>query len=95
VACVAGEAESTTRTVKSQVPTWVGVPLMTPPVLPMESPGGSVPLAIENVNGAVPPDVEIVAEYGESRLPLGKVVVTILTPVGAAGETVKVNVRCT
>src|SRR5208337_84459 len=47
--------ESTTWAVKLNVPTVVGVPVIAPVDELSESPGGSAPLMIENVYGAVPP----------------------------------------
>src|SRR5215813_5741306 len=50
-------ADEATRTVKFDVPGVVGVPEMTPTPTPEErlSPAGSVPLAIDQVYGGVPP----------------------------------------
>lgn len=42
----------------------VGVPLITPLVVLRLRPGGSEPLARENVNGRTPPVVEIDVLYG-------------------------------
>ena len=46
---------SWTVAVKVEVPTVVGIPLMTPPL--RESPAGSEPAVMDQVNGGVPPDV--------------------------------------
>ena len=61
VAVCAGVPASVTRTVKLKVPAAVGVPEMTP--LPLSvNPVGSVPLAIDQVYGNVPPFATRVAE---------------------------------
>ena len=46
--------ESVAFSVKVKVPVCVGVPLMVPDA-PKDSPGGSKPLGIDHVYGAVPP----------------------------------------
>jgi hypothetical protein len=51
-----------TFTVKDHVPRFDGVPAITPVVAFSESPGGSVPDAIDQVNGALPPDTATAAE---------------------------------
>lgn len=48
--------ESVTCTVKVKLPLDVGVPLITP-LLDMESPGGSDPVVMVQVNSGVPPMV--------------------------------------
>ena len=48
-------AESTTRTVKADVPALVGVPLMTPVEALNDSPAGKLPVDTDHVNGARPP----------------------------------------
>ena len=53
---VAGDAESTTRTVNDQSPRFVGVPAIRPVALSRVSPGGSVPEVTDHLNGALPPD---------------------------------------
>jgi len=57
-ACVAdkvGVLESATMTLKSNVPGVVGVPVMVPSAAAKLRPGGKVPDATDQVNGAVPP----------------------------------------
>ena len=54
-----GLLASVTVTVKFEVPTAVGVPLMTHPA--SESPAGSVPVVIEQLYGVVPPLAPMVA----------------------------------
>jgi len=90
---LAGDDASVTLTVKLHVPTCVGVPEMTPAVGGRESPGGNAPLAIDHVSGGCPPEVAIVAEYGEERLPAGNVIVTIRNPVGGLGAMAIVSAR--
>jgi len=54
VAVTAGEAESVTRTVKVDAAAVVGVPVMLPAALSVR-PAGSVPLAIDQLYGEIPP----------------------------------------
>jgi hypothetical protein len=54
---VAGR-ESNTMTVKSKVPTAVGVPVTEPSAAAKLRPGGKVPDATDRVNGAVPPSTQ-------------------------------------
>jgi len=62
------------------VPAVVGVPLTTQPA-PSMRPDGSVPDAIVQVYGDVPPLTPIVAEYGEPTVPFGKVPTVNVTAV--------------
>jgi len=55
------EPLSVTRTVKFDVPEFVGVPLITPAV-ESDNPGGNVPTVTAHVNGAVPPTAVKVVE---------------------------------
>ena len=64
--------ESVAVTVKVELISSVGVPLMTPPVV-MFSPGGRLPAVTANVYGATPPVAVMVAPgYGKPVLPLGR-----------------------
>src|SRR5215469_9856089 len=65
-------AESVTRTVKLEVPTRIGVPVMAPlPELKL-SPCGSWPVVTLHVYGGIPPLAESEAAYGAAVLPAGK-----------------------
>jgi hypothetical protein len=56
VALFAGFEESVTIAVKSEVPAVVGVPDMAPVDALRVRPAGSVPVEMDQVKGAVPPD---------------------------------------
>ena len=73
---------SATFTVKLAVPLAVGVPLICPVEAVNVSPGGKLPLVIDQEYGAVPPVALKVAEYGKPATPLGKEVVATTSAVG-------------
>jgi hypothetical protein len=81
-----GVVESVTVKVKLNVPAVVGVPEMVPVELSMVSPGGSDPLAIDQLYGGVPPVTATVAEYGTPTVPLGREVV-VMSPLEPPAET--------
>ena len=58
-ACSAGLSESVTCTVKVFVETAVAVPEITPVDESSDNPDGSIPLAMDQLNGAMPPVVRI------------------------------------
>ena len=58
------------RTVNVLVPAVVGVPEIAPPVARLR-PAGSVPLAIDQLYGGVPPDAASDCEYAVPTVPLG------------------------
>jgi hypothetical protein len=63
------DALSVARTVKVLDPAAVGAPAMVPPV--SVNPAGKVPLASDQVYGAVPPDAASDCEYAVPTTPLG------------------------
>jgi hypothetical protein len=80
VAVNAGELASATCTVKSKVPGLVGVPVIAPSDGAKLRPGGNVPDATDQVNGAVPPStLSTLAEYGSHSAPAGNGVQEICT----------------
>jgi hypothetical protein len=68
--CV-GAPLSAARTVKNEVPTVAGVPLINP-ALDNVKPAGSVPEVIVQLYGAVPPAAVSVWEYGVRFTPVGR-----------------------
>ena len=80
VADKVGALESVTVTVKSKVPVAVGVPVIDPSAAAKLRPGGKVPDATDQVNGAVPPStLNTLAEYATHSVPLGRGVHDICT----------------
>ncbi len=99
-------AASLTRTVKLNVPTVVGVPLMVPVLVFKLSPVGSDPIVIVQLRGAVPPVASNVVEYEVPVDPPGADEVVIdnagvitiesalvaVAPASSVARTVKLNV---
>jgi hypothetical protein len=77
VASCAGLLESVRRTVKSEIPAVVGVPLMTPPD-DSARPAGNVPEALDHAYGVVPLTPAKVAEYATLTTPAGKGEVVVI-----------------
>jgi hypothetical protein len=71
------EYRSVTRTVNVDVPGVVGVPEIRPLALPRIRPGGSWPVARDQVRDAVPLETIRVCKYAKPTSPLGKEVVLI------------------
>jgi hypothetical protein len=72
-----GLSESSTVTVKSEVPVAVGVPEITPVLALIDSPAGKLPLVMLQVYGCAPPAACTVEPYAVPTLPLGSEVVVI------------------
>src|SRR5262249_26992189 len=81
-ASVALCAPAVTWTVKLVVPIVVGVPEMMPAVGERASPMGSVPLAIDQVYGGVPPMAVRVALYAAPTVAAGRLVVVMVSGPG-------------
>jgi hypothetical protein len=77
------ETESVTVNVTDSVSKVVGVPLIVPVVGFNDRPAGRLGVDVQ-VYGAVPPEACKVAEYGKPTGAVGKDVVTIDNPTGAA-----------
>jgi len=82
---VDGEPESSTWAVKSNVPAWVGVPVIWP-AAPSDRPSGREPLATLHEYVPAPPMAAIVALYGVPSSPSGSnEPVTIVNETGGVG----------
>src|SRR5882757_9402592 len=79
IAVPTGVLESVTLMVKLDVPTTVGVPVMTP-VGDSLSPVGRVPEAKLKIYGAVPPVAVIVPKYGVARVAADTPLITTVNP---------------
>src|SRR5262249_56325930 len=77
-------------TVNGNEPSADGVPIRTPDPL-RAMPGGSLPPAVANVYGPVPPDAVIVSEYAKPYSAAGSAAVTVTT--GHATRPVRVTLR--
>src|SRR5262245_38766261 len=76
-------------TVKVHVPAApVGVPAITPGPAVSVSPGGRVPLAIDQVYGGVPPVADSPAVYARPSIPDGSAVVVTVRAVGGGEAAV-------
>lgn len=78
VPVTAGLPASVALTVKVPVPAVVGVPV-TAQLLPRVRPAGREPEATEQVYGAVPPTMVMLAAYGTWTVPLGRVEVEMVS----------------
>lgn len=84
----AGVAESATaKLMEVLVVAAVGVPETTPVLADKDSPAGSVPLATDQVYGALPPLAASVVVYATPTCPAGSVVVVMAMDCGCTAET--------
>jgi hypothetical protein len=92
----AGDPASWTATVNEAFAmAAVGVPEITPVDWSSDNPGGSVPLAMIHINGAVPPAATTGALYGVPVIPDGTEVVAMLSGAGAMVSCSVVVFICT
>jgi len=78
----AGTSESVTCTVKLDVPTAFGVPLITPVDVFSDNPAGKLPTEIAQLYGVVPPVAVNVCEYPTPTWPFANDVVVIASVDG-------------
>jgi hypothetical protein len=81
-------ALSVASTVKLETPTVVGVPEITPVLVPSDNPAGKLPAVTPHVYGGVPPTAVKLVEYGTPTVPFGKHPATIFS----IGATVSVAI---
>jgi hypothetical protein len=82
-AVAGGELESTTLSVKLNVPAAVGVPEMVPPEDSVR-PAGRAPELMLQLYGVVPPLAASVVEYTDPTCPEGRELFVIWTEAGVA-----------
>ncbi len=80
------EAASVARTVKLNVPDWLGVPESAPLVASV-TPGGSAPEETLNLYGVVPPEALTIAEYALPTVPEPTLDVMMVSGAGAGDAT--------
>jgi len=83
-----GLPASLSRTVKLNVPMFVGVPLIVPLLAPRANPGGNAPAVIAQPYGVIPPLAVKVEEYAAFRAPFGTLDVPRTSGAGCTVNTV-------